>query len=93
LGEEKLINQNQGACLGTGKPPMEKNVNLKFKSTEGFQSYQGKVGNFQDDESKDIPDNIAKELLSSFPENFFKVEGEKSVAPKHDKAMKIKQDK
>jgi hypothetical protein len=77
-------------------------MKLIFKGTEGFESYHAKIGNWQDGDEKDVPEEIAKELLKSFPKNFFKpinyrVEGKdfegKGMSPKNDKSLKPEHNK
>jgi hypothetical protein len=72
-------------------------MKLIFKGTEGFESYHAKIGNWQDGDEKDVPEEIAKELLKSFPKNFFKVKGkdfeEKGMSPKNDKSLKPEHNK
>jgi len=77
---------------------VEEKMKLKFKGTEGFETYQGDTGAWKDGEAKETPDDIAKGLLSSFPKNFSKAkdiaqEEEKGVSVTHDKSMKSEHDK
>lgn len=65
-------------------------MELTFKATPDFESYHGKPGKWGDGETKEVPDEMAKELLCSFPRNFFK---EKGITLKHNKSMKVKHDK
>jgi len=71
-------------------------MKLLFKGTPDLESYHGKPGKWEDGESKEIPDEIAKELLSSFPKNFSKAKDEtkeKSTTSKLDKSAKTEHDK
>lgn len=69
-------------------------MKLKFKGTPGFEEYHGSSGNWYDGDEREVAEETAKKLLSSFPRNFSKVKvGAKAASARRDKAARSKYDK
>ena len=52
--------------------------------------YKGKPIDFKDEEKKNVPDELAKQFLADFPDNFSKTKAEKKVVEKAPKDKMIK---
>ena len=54
---------------------------LRFRGTTNFMAYHSHLVDFVDGEEKDVPDEVAKYLLSDFPEYFTEIKTKEISEP------------
>lgn len=62
------------------------NAIVKFKASGGFDFYHDLPEDLEDGDTKEVTEEEAFRLVSSFPKNFSVVEG-KAIDPKSNKAI------